>query len=216
LTCGIRYNSLGAERIKKGLEFFEKEKCDLIICLGDLIDCEAEHSKEIENLTQLSEILSKCSTPIFAVMGNHDGFAFDVDEFYGILGERFRPKNIFGDKNLIFLDACFFKNGEHYKRGDHDWTDTYLPRAEKLNDILKNAIGDTFIFIHQNLDPEICENHRLYNDGEVRDILEKSGKVKTVFQGHYHLGHESTCQGIKYITYPALCENENALFVTEI
>ena len=217
VTCGNRYNSKGLERISKALQYFSAEKCDVIICLGDLIDKEAEHDKEIKHLKQISKLFSKTKIQIYALMGNHDAFAFGVEEFYSILGERFRPKNVFQENaNLVFLDACYFKNGKHYQPGDSDWTDTFLPSTETLEKTLTKARGDVCIFIHQNIDPAIMDNHRLSNDKEIRDILEKSKKVKTVFQGHYHKGNASELNGISYLTLRALCEYEDAYTVIDI
>ena len=217
LSCGNRYNSDALNRISNALRFFSAQKCDTIICLGDLIDKESEHSKEVENLRKLSELFSTCEIPIYVLMGNHDAFAFDVDEFYNVLGEKYRPNNLYGSScNLIFSDACCFKNGKHYKPGDSDWTDTFLKDTDVLQMSLNKASGDTYIFVHQNIDSSIREDHRIYNDVYVRSILEKSDKVKTVFQGHYHAGKNSEINGIKYITFPALCEDKNAYFTVEV
>lgn len=217
LTCGKRFNSKSLAKIKEALEYFRAEECDLVICLGDLIDSENEHENEIKHLEEIATAFENSGMKIFAVMGNHDGFAFDVDEFYGILGEECRPRNLYFDnENLIFIDACYFKNGKHYKRGDSDWTDTFFPHTDKLAKALENVRGNTYIFMHQNIDPSISEDHRLSNDAEVREILEKSGKVKTVFQGHFHPGFQSEHNGISYVAYPAVCENEKAYFIVEL
>ena len=70
--------------------------------------------------------------------------------------------------------------------------------------------------MHQNIDPQIQPDHRLSNDAEIRAILEESGKVRSVFQGHYHPGHRSHVNGIEYFTLPAMCENENTWWTMEI
>ena len=49
----------------------------------------------------------------------------------------------------------------------------------------------------------------------MREIFEKSGKVKSVFQGHYHKGAENETGGIKYITLKAMCENEKAYYIID-
>ena len=116
----------------------------------------------------------------------------------------------------MFIDACYFKNGNHYKPGDTDWTDTYFPYIEELKKRLSGISGDAYIFIHQNIDPNIREDHRVFNDFEIREVLEKSNKVKIVFQGHFHPGNNSEHNGIKYVTFPAMCENEEGYYVVEI
>ncbi len=217
VTCGNRYNSKSLKKIDEALGYFTEEKCDLVICLGDLIDKEEVHNEEIANLKKVSDVFSKYKIKIYAVLGNHDGFAFDEDEFYKVLGEQYRPENIYCESgNLIFIDACYYKSGVHYRRGFSDWTDTFYPKTDELRTILAEADGDSYIFMHQNIDPNIRGDHRLSNDAEVREILEKSGKVKAVFQGHYHLGCESEINGIRYVTYPAMCVAEQRYFVVEI
>ncbi len=216
-TCGNRYNNKSLQKIKEAYQYFFEEKCDLVICLGDLIDREDDHNKEITTLKKISKILLKYGMKTSVILGNHDAFAFDVDEFYSILGEQFRPENIYtGTKNLIFLDACYFKNGMHYKRGDSDWTDTYYPMANELEMLLADIVGDVYIFMHQNIDPSIREDHRLFNANELHSIFKTGKKVKTVFQGRYHPGFTSEHDGIRYVTYPAMCENEDAYYVIEI
>ena len=217
VTCGNRYNNLSLKKINAAFKYFLEEKCDLVICLGDLIDKEDEHTKEIDNLKKISEDLSKYHLRTYVLMGNHDAFAFDEDEFYDILGEQYRPVNEYAcNKNLIFIDACYFKNGNHYRRGDSDWTDTYYPKTNELETLLTDVTGNTYIFMHQNIDPAIREDHRLFNADDVRVILEKSNKVKMVIQGHYHPGHKSEFNKILYVAYPAMCENESAYYVMEI
>ena len=54
------------------------------------------------------------------------------------------------------------------------------------------------------------------NGDDVIAILEESGKVKKVFQGHYHRGSNAEHNGIEYVTFPALCEDENRFYIVEI
>lgn len=217
MTCGNRYNSKSLYKIKKAFEYFQNEKCDLVVCLGDLIDKEDDHKKEVKNLKEIRDVMNEFDIRTFVIMGNHDGFAFEKSEFYQILGEKFTPAFLsVKDKNLVFIDTCYFKNGDHYKPGDTDWTDTYFPYIEELKKQLSGISGSTFIFMHQNIDPNIPEDHRVFNDSEIRDVLEKSNKVKSVFQGHFHPGNNSEHNGIKYVTIPAMCESEEGYMVIEI
>lgn len=217
ITCTNRYNSKSLGKIKKAFKYFRNEKCDLVVCLGDLIDRENEHKKTVCNLKEISRVLDSYDLKTYVVMGNHDGFEFEVDEFYAILGEKHRPQNTYMDnKNLIFMDACYFKTGIHYKPGDSDWTDTFYPETDYLKEVLEKVEGDTYVFVHQSLSPTIREDHRISNDAQIREVMEKSGKVCVVFQGHFHEGEESECNGIRYVTYPAMCENEDCYYVVEI
>lgn len=89
VTCGNRYNNKSLKKIEEAYNFFLKENCDYVICLGDLIDRENEHVKEIANLNKISDTLKNYAVETCVIMGNHDAFSFDVDEFYSILGEQY-------------------------------------------------------------------------------------------------------------------------------
>ena len=92
----------------------------------------------------------------------------------------------------------------------------------ELDSELKNELarinGEAIVFMHQNIDPAIHVSHRLCNDSAVRSVLEESGKVKLVIQGHYHPGNENTVNGIRYLTLPAMCERQTdkAVCIIEI
>lgn len=217
VTCGNRYNSRSLEKMKRALAFFTENMCDMVIILGDVTDTEPEREMEIKNLREISDVLKSMGTRTVCLMGNHDAFVFTKGEFYDIIGTEFRPETItMGQKNLLFLDANYFASGARYMPGDTDWTDTFLPDAAKLDNELAQINGEAYVFMHQNIDPNIREDHRLANADEVRRILEDSGKVKRVFQGHYHWGMESEVNGIKYTTLKAMCENDDAYYIFEI
>lgn len=216
VTCRNRFNSESLYKIEKAMQYFQAEKCDLVICLGDLIDREKEHAQEVLNLQKVASIFHASSLKVVVVMGNHDAFAFEEDEFYAILGDNCRPQDICIEENhLLFLDACYYKTGIHYKPGDEDWTNTYFPKLDLLENTLSTLTRNIYLFIHQNLDPAICLNHRLFNADKLCTMIEKNGNVRAVYQGHYHPGMKSEYNGIQYITFPAMCENEDAYYIIE-
>ena len=57
---------------------------------------------------------------------------------------------------------------------------------------------------------------KTHSGAKKRFNLTKSGKVKRVYQGHYHPGQTETSHGVEYITFPAMCEQEDARFVIEL
>lgn len=216
VTCSNRYNSKSLQKIKEAYAYFKSQNCGLVICLGDIIDKENDHIKEIENLKSVAKVIQNSNIKTICLMGNHDAFCFDTDEFYSILGTC-RPENISEhDSLLIFCDACYFHTGEHYKPGDSDWTDTFYPHAEQLKECIARQDKNIYIFMHQNIDPSVPQTHCLSNADELRRIFEDSGKVKAVYQGHFHSGNTSEVNGIKYVTLPAMCERERAYFTIEV
>lgn len=199
------------------MKAFVQEKCDLVIILGDVTDTEPSRELEAQNMRQIAQVLDESGLDVICVMGNHDAFVFSPDEFYGLLGEKYRPRTIQRDgASLLFLDACYFHTGIHYAPGDSDWTDTFYPYADDLKNTLPSLAGDVYVFMHQNIDPEVRADHCLNNAGQIRSILEAAGNVKAVYQGHYHWGHETGCNGIDYITLPAMCQNEDAWRIIQI
>lgn len=211
LTCGNRYNNQSLRKISEAMRFFGDEKCDLVIILGDVTDTEPSRDMEEANLRQIAQVLDASGMDIICMMGNHDSFVFTQDDFYSILGQKYRPHSFAEDGvNLLFLDACYFKTSVHYMPGDYDWTDTFYPHVEQLRQELARCRGPVYVFMHQNIDPEIREDHCLNNAMQLREVFEQSGKVKAVYQGHYHWGHRFEHNGIDYVTLKAMCENENA------
>ena len=216
VTCQKRFNSKSLGKIKEAYSFFEKEKCDLIVCLGDLIDKEDSHEKEIANLKKVAEIINSSTIKTVCLMGNHDGFAFTKEEFYRVLDIN-APEDIETEKcKLIFLDTCFFTNGKHYMPGDSDWTNAFLPDAENFKKRISITDKPIFIFTHHNIEITAEENHRINNAYKINEILKENKNIKTVFQGHFHPGTKSVSNGIEFITFPAMCENEGAYFIEEI
>ncbi len=217
LTCGRRRCNQSLRKIEEAMNYFSDEACDLVLCLGDLLDKEKTLEEEADNLKAVALLLDRYSVPMMFVMGNHDGFSFQKDEFYEILGKDRRPKNMEADgKTLLFLDACYYTDGVAYCHDRPDWKNSFYPNLAELKDLLQKATGDVYVFLHQNLEPQAEVNHRVKNGDEVIRILEESGKVKKVFQGHFHPGNKVEHNGIEYVTFPAMCENENCFYTIEI
>ena len=215
VTCQRRFNNQSLRKIKEAADAFQK--CSMVITLGDLTDVEHDREKEENNLRQVARVLDESKLEYICLMGNHDAYAYTEDEFYGVLGEARRPRLISREGiHLLFLDACYFSSGEHYSPGHVVWTDTCYPHVQQLKETLDGLEGNVYVFMHQNIDPGVREDHILSNAAEIRRVLEESGKVKAVYQGHYHWGHRNDVNGIRYITLPAMCENEQAFWVEEL
>ena len=213
LTCGKRRNSLSLEKIREAYRFFAEQGCDLCVSLGDLIDREETHEAEIRHLKEIGDVIASSGMKTICLMGNHDAFAFEEREYYEIL-DGCRPENrIVDGKRLIFLDSCYTHGGRHYIPGDDDWTDCFLPGEMALSALLDERNEEAVLFLHHNIDPAVPSDHRLANADSLFARIRDSGKVKTVFQGHYHPGMQSLYDGISYITFPALCENDAAFFL---
>ena len=96
-------------------------------------------------------------------------------------------------------------------------TDPNIPAAELqwLRQDLQHAQGKTVVFAHQRLD--VSNHYGVKNAGQVRQVLEQSGKVLAVLQGHSHENHYQQIAGIHYCVLVAMVEGsgaENSAYAT--
>ena len=108
--------------------------------------------------------------------------------------------------HFIVLDANYKSDGADYDHGNFDWTDANIPPAELkwLRQDLATSRGAVIVLIHQLLDG--AGPHYVKNAAEVRQILDQSGRVLAVFQGHLHDGSYNLIEGIHYYTLRAMVE----------
>lgn len=214
LTGGNRRNNLSLGKMRGALEYFQAAGCDRVICLGDLTDTEDTKEKEIANMREIADLFASYPMPIQVVMGNHDAYVFTADEFYALLGGC-EPTDVHeGNVHLLFIDANYTSQGVRYTPHGFCWDDVGLPAPEGLRDKLERVDGDVYCFMHQNIDPAIpAADHRLANADEVCNIIEQSGKVRAVYQGHFHWGNRSSRGGVDYITLPAMAVYEDNICI---
>lgn len=208
-------HSLG--RLKKALKRFKAEGVEQIVCLGDLINAVAgDDFRNAANLKTITDPIRNCGIPFVFVPGNHDTEAFTPKEFRELLPwAEIAPTVLeYGGVKLLFADACYYTDGRAYIKGTNEWTNTMLP-PEQL-DILRNSGGECIIFIHQNLDHDPGNPHMVSNNAEIRGLLEASGRVKRVYQGHHHGGGYCIQGGIEYITLPAMCEGDDRELIISV
>ncbi|HEX7379354.1 MAG TPA: alkaline phosphatase, partial [Pirellulales bacterium] len=115
-----------------------------------------------------------------------------------------------GEVHFVLLDSCFRGDGRPYGRKNSHWTDANLPAAELewLAADLRASDKLAIVFAHQRLD--VSDNHGVKNSPAVRKILEESGRVLAVFQGHSHRNDLKEIGGIHYCTLVAMVEGTSA------
>ena len=215
ITGGNRYNSKSLAKMTAAYEDFKAAGCDLIVCLGDLTDTEDTTERAVANMKELAALFDSCSIPTVCVMGNHDAYVFEPEEFSALLG-GYEPLDFLdGDKTLLFLSANHNPDGTPYHPHAFHWDQCYLP-TEGLAERIADAPGDVYVFLHQNLDSACPTDHRPINADQVHRILADSGKVKAVYQGHFHWGQDTVKDGIHYVTLPAMCCYDNTHKIIEL
>ena len=206
-NSGSRYYRESLTKFAEAAKRFDREKPDLIICFGDLIDSAASLDVEKGYLKRVAKEFSHLPGQHHFVLGNHCVENLTKPEFLGIVGQK-RSYYSF-DKagyHFVILDACFTSNGQPYGRKNFKWGDARIPLVELewLRADLAQTTKKSVVCIHQCLDLFLSFGVR--NSSEVRKVLQESGKVLAVLQGHYHWGNYQKIGGLHYCTMSAVVE----------
>jgi alkaline phosphatase len=205
--AGSRHYRESLGKLEEAAGQFAKDKPEFVVELGDLID--AADSVEVEKgyLKRINKDFAALPGEKHYVLGNHCVFALTKEEFLEGVGQK---KSYYsfdaGGFHFVVLDSCFRSDGKPYGRKNFKWTDPNIPATEVewLKADLKAAKGHTIIFAHQRLD--VSNNHGVKNAAAVRKVLEESGKVLAVLQGHSHKNEHKEIAGIHYCVLAAMIE----------
>ena len=205
--AGTRFYRESLEKFAEATKRFGEEKVDLVVELGDLIDSADSLDVEKDYLRRIAKDFTAIPGQYHYVLGNHCVSALTKPEFLEIVGQKASYYSF--DTNgvhFVVLDACFRSDGQPYGRKNFEWTDSNIPAAEVewLIADLKQTIHKTVVFVHQRLDVEPPLG--IKNAPEVRKVLEESGKVLAVLQGHDHQGDYKEIEGVPYCTLKAMVE----------
>lgn len=207
---GIRRPLLSYDKIKIAMSALKDT--DLVICLGDLVDDCDNIEDNTQYIKKITDLIKSYNIPFYSLMGNHDYQNFTKEEFNSYTNGSYPPYSMsFGSNKLVFLDPNHYADGSVYGRGNAKWDDANVPKEQidKLKEILDDEkVENVYLFLHQNLDPDVESHHIVKNAQAIRELLVKSGKVRKVIQGHYHEGHDNVVDGILYHTLKAMCDGE--------
>lgn len=213
VLCKTRRPSLSLSKIREAMEAFCEANVDICICLGDLTDHAPEDTKEDVSacFNEALDVIRSYNIPFYLVPGNHDYIMLTAEELEKA-GIKIPPYTIsVCEYKFIFLDANYRSDGRRFDVAGVEWTDSNLPNEQCsfLKAALENSDEKCIVCIHENLDPFVEVHHIVKNAEQIRKIVQKSGKVQLVLQGHYHFGAEHTIDGIPYLTVPAMCEGSD-------
>jgi alkaline phosphatase len=185
-----------------------------LVELGDFKDQDRtpDEARTLKYLERIESVFAGFMGPRYHVLGNHDADSLSKAQFLaaapntGIVPNAARYTFVSSGVRFVVLDANHKADGSDYDRGNFNWTDTNIdaPQIDWLNGTLAASAQPVIVFVHQQLDG--AGDLYVKNAVQVREVLEKSGKVIAVFQGHRHEGAFSAINGIPYFTFKGLIE----------
>ena len=208
---GTRHYRDSQQKLRLAVETFNRQRVSFVAELGDFIDAGPSKAHDLKYLHAIREVFEDLKCPRHDVLGNHCVARLTKSEFLANCGAAVKQSYYSFDSgryHFVVLDGDFRKDGSPYRPGNFSWTDTWIhkPQQRWLTEDLQKARGKTtIVFVHQNLDKE-KNPHGVKNAPELRTVLEKSGNVRAVFQGHMHSGGYAKLGGIHYCTLRAMVE----------
>jgi len=213
-----RFCSESLNKMTECVELMNKQEVDFLIEIGDFKDEDAPpvEANTISYLQAIEAVFRQFRGSIYHVLGNHDMDSISKSQFLanvenkGIAPDASYYSFDINGLHIVILDANYSSDGADYNHGNFSWTDANIPAAELgwLKQDLASADGPVIVFVHQLLDG--TGDYYVKNAADVRQILEASGKVLAVFQGHHHSGAYNQIRGIHYYTLRAMVEGSGA------
>ena len=216
VPAGSRHYRESLTKVRQAVARFNEAGASVAIELGDFVDAAPEVDTEVEYLKTIDAEYAKFHGDRHYVLGNHCVFTLTKEEFIDNCAAVAAHYSFdLGAFHFVVLDACYRADGVGYGRKNFDWKDTNLPAAEL--DWLRADLVATgkraVVFVHQRLDLDPAGEHAAYavkNAPAVRRVLEASGNVLAVFQGHSHENLYRHLGGIHYCVLRAVVEGAGA------
>lgn len=205
--AGTRHYRETLGKLEEAAIEFERSQLSFVVELGDLIDAAETVASEQSYLKTINRKFSQVCNQRHYVLGNHCVDTLTKEEFLaGVEQQKSYYSFEEGGIRFIVLDSCFRADGVAYGRKNFRWTDANIPEKELewLRSDLVSTKKPVVVFAHQRLD--VNNDHGVNNNAEVRTILEQSGNVLAVFQGHSHKNDLRKIGGIHYCTLVAMVE----------
>jgi len=206
-----RYYNQSLRKLSEFIQVMNKEKVDFIVELGDFKDQDEvpNEATTIQYLTDVESVFHQFNGPTYHVLGNHDMDGITKTQFLEHVVNTGIPK----DKNyysfdqkgfhFIVLDGNYTSDEKDYNKDNYRGVESMIPvkQVEWLRENLKSNQLPTIVFIHQLLDDSKGMKRSAQNAPEVRKIMEDSGKVLCVFQGHVNAEKYSMINNIHYYSF---------------
>jgi hypothetical protein len=201
-------------KLAECVQVMNAKEVRFLVELGDFKDQDKtpDETRTRGYLEKIESVLAGFNGPRYHVIGNHDTDSLSKAQFLAgapnadITPNATRYTFVSGGVRFVVLDASHKSDGSDYDHGNFDWSDSNIDTAQIgwLGKTLAASPEPAIVFVHQQLDGSGA--YYVKNAAQVRETLEKSGKVIAVLQGHRHEGAFSTINGIPYVTFKGLIE----------
>jgi 3',5'-cyclic-AMP phosphodiesterase len=187
----------------------QEPRPDLVINLGDVLEDEAVEPDR-QRYARFVELLAQIGRPVLHVAGNHDTINLTPEELCGMWGNA--PSTVYSQdhhgihfsvlRTIEHRDERIELPEEQIRWLERDLAATQLPSIVLMHHPASEMRLEGNRWFEKQ--PYIC---RVAERRALREVIEKSGKVLAVFNGHVHWNHLDVIAGIPYITLQSLTEN---------
>jgi 3',5'-cyclic AMP phosphodiesterase CpdA len=187
----------------------EEIQPDLLVNLGDDIEDESRET-DLARYTECQNILRTANAELINVAGNHDVIHLTRDDLAHVWqheGPLFYSLDR-GGFHIVVLHTIERKDVDvRIPHAQLEWLEKDLARATLPTVVLmhhsasEQDLSDSFWF------KGLAHLALVKERTELRGILERSAKVRIVFNGHVHRNHLDVIAGIPYVTIQSLIEN---------
>lgn len=215
-VAGTRHYRESIAKMEEAMNDMKSKNVDFVVHLGDFKDQgeQPDEQTTLDFLKKIENAFASFTGPRYHVLGNHDMDSISKTQFLqnventGIARDRSYYSFDYRKVHFIVLDGNFTKEGVSYEKGNYDWTDSFIPGEQLawLEDDLRKTNLSSIVFVHQLLDDVDDHKYCIQNAGAVREVLDKSGHVLAVFQGHRHTERYNRLNGMHYCTLPAMVD----------
>jgi predicted phosphodiesterase len=201
----------------------EEVKPDLLVNLGDDIEDEGRE-QDLARYSECQEILRTATAELVNVAGNHDTIHLTRDDLTAMwrhTGPGLSPPREYAGTLFYSLDRGGFHLAVLHTLERKD-VEVRIPHAqlEWLEADLAGTSLPVVVLMHHSASEQDLSDSFWFKGlphlalvkerRELRGILERSGKVRVVFNGHVHRNHLDVIAGIPYVTIQSLIENLDA------
>jgi len=215
---GILYYRESMDKMAECVAFMNDRKVDFLVETGDFKGegTAALEKDTLKYLEEIERVFRRFDGKRYHVLGNHDLDSISKEQFLSCVentGIATGSKYYFFDAkglHFVVLDANYRADGCDYDHGNFDWWYSNIPsnQLDWLRKDLASTPKPTIVFVHQRLDGR--GDHTIRNAAQIRRILQESRRTLAVFQGHDHVGHYSSIEGIHYYTLKAMVDGSGA------